>query len=201
MTNSIDWLLSAEAIRERCKEIYRLGLSGQLDHFSVHTDKLDACADFVLETTRENYPDLDIPFHSRWRHFTVNGKDRWQAFCAQHPEIEDDEKACIGFDLVFVSVLLDAGAGDVWTYKDSNSGETLARSEGLAIASLDMFLRGDFSSDNDNPWQADAKGLMQLNKETLAIGFQVSEDNPLSGFENRLQLLHRLGRQLDQTLW
>jgi len=197
MKNPIDWLLSAEAIRERSQQIYQIGLSGQLEHFSVHPDKLEACAEFVFETTRENYPDLNVPFHSRWRHFTVNSEDRWKKYCSER-SLNDMEKARIGFDIVFVSVLLDAGAGDAWTYKDNMSGETLSRSEGLAIASLDMFLRGDFSSDSNNPWQADAHGLIRLSQETLANGFQVSDANPLSGFDNRLELLRRLGRQVDQ---
>ena len=32
--------------------------------------------DFVVEITRKNYPDLKIPFHSRWGHFKVGGIDR-----------------------------------------------------------------------------------------------------------------------------
>ena len=30
-----------------------------------------------LETTRAAYPALDVPFHSRWRHFEFQGTDRW----------------------------------------------------------------------------------------------------------------------------
>jgi hypothetical protein len=48
--------------------------------------------------------------------------------------------------LFLVSVLLDAGAGNAWAYTE-NGGEKFGRSEGLAIASLDMFLAGFFSSD------------------------------------------------------
>ena len=58
----------------------------------------------------------------------------------------DERTRCI-LDLFIVSVLLDAGAGDVWKYKEQNSGQTISRSEGLAVASLDMFLAGVFSSD------------------------------------------------------
>lgn len=49
-------------------------------------------------------------------------------------------------DLFVVSVLLDAGAGDKWKYKEPNSGETYTRSEGIAVASLYMFLAGEFST-------------------------------------------------------
>ncbi len=201
MINSVDWLLSAEAIRARCREIYELGLANQLDHFSLHVDKLEQCADFVLETAKEAYPDLNIPFHSRWRHFVVDGVDRWQAFCKLPVDLDNLTKSQIGFDLVFVSVLLDAGAGEAWSYRDSKTGKTLSRSEGLAIASFDMFLRGDFSSNPTNPWQVDAKGLLHFSGNTLAEGFQVSKDNPLAGFDNRLELLNRLGEQLNQRFF
>ena len=50
-------------------------------------------------------------------------------------------------DLFFVSVLLDAGAGDVWRYKEPGSGQIYERSEGIGIASLYMFKSGAFSSD------------------------------------------------------
>jgi hypothetical protein len=42
--------------------------------------------------------------------------------------------------------LLDAGAGNTWVYTESG-GAKFGRSEGLAIASLDMFLSGFFASD------------------------------------------------------
>ena len=53
--------------------------------------------------TREAYPDLAIPFHARWRHF-VAGEPR-------SPTGDPAERARAAFDLVIVSVLLDAGAG------------------------------------------------------------------------------------------
>ena len=48
-----------------------------------------------------------------------------------------------------VSVLLDAGAGTKWSYEERNTGMKLGRSEGLAVASLDMFLSGGFKGDED----------------------------------------------------
>jgi hypothetical protein len=42
-------------------------------------------------------------------------------------------------DLFLVSVLLDAGAGPSWTFKSADNGRMYKRSEGLAIASLEMF--------------------------------------------------------------
>ena len=37
-----------------------------------------------------------------------------------------------GFGLAVTSVPPDAGAGDVWRYRDPETGTTMARSEGLA---------------------------------------------------------------------
>ena len=49
-------------------------------------------------------------------------------------------------DLIIVSVLLDAGAGDIWKFKCIETNKVFNRSEGLAIASLYMFKEGKFSS-------------------------------------------------------
>lgn len=42
-------------------------------------------------------------------------------------------------DLFLVSVLLDAGAGTKWSYKSTDNGRVYRRSEGIAVASLEMF--------------------------------------------------------------
>jgi hypothetical protein len=42
-------------------------------------------------------------------------------------------------DLFLVSVLLDAGAGTQWVYKSAENGRVYKRSEGIAVASLEMF--------------------------------------------------------------
>ena len=98
------------------------------------------------------------------------------------------------FDLAIVSVLLDAGAGAQWRYEEGRTGEIYIRSEGLAVASFDMFVSGAFSSRPEDPFRVDADVLMTLTAEDLAEGFQVSPDNPLVGLEGRAALLNRLGR-------
>lgn len=42
-------------------------------------------------------------------------------------------------DLFFVSVLLDAGAGDHWRFAEPGTDRKYERSEGIAVASLYMF--------------------------------------------------------------
>lgn len=57
--------------------------------------------------------------------------------------------------MFLVSVLLDAGAGNEWKYEVD--GQTYARSEGLAVASYDMFVQGVFSDDPKDPFRVDGK--------------------------------------------
>lgn len=99
-------------------------------------------------------------------------------------------------DLFLVSVLLDAGAGTKWSYKSKQSGKSFSRSEGLAVASLEMFKAGFFSSTPEQPHQVDALGLKKINVDNLAKGMQVSDSNPMSGLEGRAGLLIRLSKAL-----
>ncbi|MDB5445789.1 MAG: uracil phosphoribosyltransferase, partial [Phenylobacterium sp.] len=95
------------------------------------------------------------------------------------------------FDLAIVSVLLDAGAGAAWRYRDAATGAELSRSEGLAVASLRLFEQGGLSADPARPLRADALG--RLDAARLAEAFQAREDNPLVGLDGRAVLLRRLG--------
>ena len=57
-------------------------------------------------------------------------------------------------DLFLVSVLLDAGAGNLWKFT-TPQGKKYGRSEGLAVGSLEMFEKGVFSSDQSDPQRVD----------------------------------------------
>lgn len=102
-------------------------------------------------------------------------------------------------DLFLVSVLLDAGAGNAWSYTSKEDGRTYRRSEGLAIASLEMFKSGMFSSHTSEPFQVDADGLRRLTVESMAKGLQVTPGNPIAGLEGRAGLLIRLADALNNT--
>ena len=188
-------LLSANAVRTRAHRMLDLALDDALANFRVDLTCLDDIAERVIAVTRAAYPSLDIPFHSRWRHFVVDGEDRFAAIAAQASWPDAKARARAEFDLAIVSVLLDAGAGPQWQYIDARSGKKLGRSEGLALASLDMFARGAFfSAEPADPLRADASVLAQLTADRLAQGFQVTPDNPLVGLEGRAALLRSLGQ-------
>jgi hypothetical protein len=172
---------------------------GELTSFTLHLDRLADTAAFVAQVIRENYPSLQVPLHARWRHFRLSGIDLWPQLEAARQWSNEAEKARAAFDLAIVSVLLDAGAGPDWRYRDGVTGMEIARSEGLAIASLRMFEAGYFSADPVDPLRADASELAALTADDLARGFQVSESNPLTGLAGRAALIARLGNAvLDQ---
>ena len=191
-------LLTPEAVRQRCGQVFKAAQDDRLDHFAVVPGRLTHTARYVLETMRANYPDLNIPFHSRWRHFSVEGEDYWLALAAGL-DTDAMERARIRFDLAVTSVLLDAGAGDRWHYHEETSGTVLSRSEGLAIASFDMFRKGQFSTDPNLPLRADADALAGLGVDEISKAFQVTLENPLAGLEGRTALLQQLGRTLSDA--
>ena len=184
-----------EEIRRRCHEILSIGERGELPHFDVRTDRLPEVARIVADVTRERYPDLSVPVHSRWRHFEAGGVDRWGALAGG---LDRAERARAALDLVVPSVLLDAGAGDGWRYREAGTGLEFARSEGLAVASFALFAAGGFSSDPARPLRADADALRAFDAERLAAAFQAGGDNPLEGLEGRAGLLRSLGEALGE---
>lgn len=120
-------------------------------------------------------------------------------------------------DLFLVSVLLDAGAGNSWQYVEPESGQTFSRSEGLGVASINMFEQGFFSSHPNNPHQVDgstsfiviyfvhsslfdsAEGLARITAERTASAMQVTASNPMVGIEGRSSLLQNLSGALKSS--
>jgi hypothetical protein len=187
-------LLSADAVRERAHRMLVLGLDDKLPNFRIHPERMDDVVDLVLQVTRAAYPDLDVPFHSRWRHFVLNGDDRWAVVADQTRWPDRAARARAEFDLAIISVFLDAGAGPTWRFRDRKSGLAIGRSEGLALASLVMFENFMFSTNAHDPLRVDAAALANLSVDDVARGLQVSDANPLVGLEGRVELLRSLGR-------
>jgi hypothetical protein len=172
-----DRLLTAHAVRDAANQMFLLADSWGLPGWRLDMSRMDVAADLTAETVRANYPDLKVPFHARWRHFSAGDRDLWDE--AQKPS-DRLELGRAAFDLVIPSVLLDAGAGPAWRYRDS-TGLELSRSEGLGVASLRMWESGGLDD------------LSAVTGPSVAEAFQVSQDNPLVGVEGRAALLRRLG--------
>jgi hypothetical protein len=140
----------------------------------------------------------NIPPHGRWQHFDVGGRPRINQLLQMWPSsIDAQERTRRLIDLFVVSVLLDAGAGTKWSYRSKESGKVYSRSEGLAVASLEMFKSGLFSSDPTEPCQVDGAALKNITVEKLAKGMQHSDQNSLAGIEGRAGLLVRLSEALN----
>jgi hypothetical protein len=194
---AVDKLRDPRTIRARCAAIRDEVTAGRSPWFRLGgDDRLNAAAERVVRVTRERYPTLEIPYHSRWRHFEVGGIDRGLEMGRALARLDAAEQARCRIDLAVVSVLLDAGAGAAWKFVEVESGKTFARSEGLAVASLRAFERGVFSSDPARPLQVDGRALEAIDPATLAQVFQGSATNPLVGLESRAAVLRRLGTAL-----
>ncbi|MCW6037052.1 URC4/urg3 family protein [Spirulina subsalsa FACHB-351] len=193
------YLQTPFAIRQRCDLLFQKACQNELDYFFCDLTQLDAVTEYVLKITQETYPDFQIPFHSRWRHFGVGNYSRLAELKAVTQTLSPLEQAKVLVDLVIVSVLLDAGAGEKWQYFELQTGQMFQRSEGLAVASFRMFCSGAFSSYSSYPLQVDSLGLEQLDLGQLKEQFQVSSENPLVGLEGRLKLLQKLGKVMRKS--
>ncbi len=196
----LDQLYSIKSVRQTNEHTKNLLETDNLTNFNVDKSKLDATADFVIETIRESFPTneslLSIPIHGRYQQFESDGKKRLTDIIeTQFKELDDLEICKKLVDLFMVSVLLDAGAGNVWKYKEAD-GTTQSRSEGLAVASLHMFADGLFSDDEKDKYVVNGSRLSGLTEKELRDGLQVTSTNPISGLDGRFELLHKLGDTL-----
>src|SRR5262245_60719232 len=107
-----------------------LAEAGSLDDWTLDAGRLAPTADTVAQVIRERYPTLDIPFHARWRHFVFGGSDLWREIASRQKWPNPPARARAEFDLAITSVLLDAGAGAAWVYRDEGTGIAASRSEG-----------------------------------------------------------------------
>lgn len=182
------YLLTLPAIRDRCSQVHDLAKEGKLEYFEYHPENEKKVADFclqIIQVTRvlvlsqdlltvsrpvakqsdfqTNY--ASIPPHGRWRHIDAGLPRvepllrRWRS-SPDPPSDREITKRLI--DLFLVSVLLDAGAGNVWSYTEASSGQKFSRSEGLGVASVHMFTDGLFSGDPDQPYRVDGQLAIYL---------------------------------------
>lgn len=200
LERAVAHLRSTNTIRSRAAALLARARRGESAWFNVNDGAMVTTAALVAELTQARYPDLKIPYHSRWRHFEAGGVDRLGQLNQALGAVSSVQRAHAQIDLALVSVLLDAGAGPDWTYLEAAEGQrpehSYSRSEGLGVASFHAFMAGLFSSDPAHPLQADAQGLQGVTAAQLGAAFQVTPGNPLIGLDGRAALLRRLGLAL-----
>lgn len=202
MDDDREYLLSLQAVRANASKVLDSAINGELIHFDYDSERMAVVADFVTDVIKRDFgPDKfdQIPPHGRWQHFDVGGVARVDALCDQWKKegCEDPKEVTRRLiDLFFVSVLLDAGAGDYWRFKEPDTEYFYTRSEGIAVASLHMFTAGAFAGDASLKSSVNGNGLLSLDDETFIRYFQLSTENPLVGVSSRVQLLNDVGASL-----
>ncbi|KAE8155250.1 hypothetical protein BDV25DRAFT_146393 [Aspergillus avenaceus] len=201
MDPEVKYILSLQAVRERAHRVLRLAEEGRLRHFDYHADGFEGAVKYVANIIKRDFgPDRygSIPPHGRWQHFNVGDadrikdlQDRWTA-----SGYDKTEQARGLVDLFFVSVLLDAGAGDKWRFTEPGSNAAFGRSEGIAVATLHMFNDGEFASGAERKDIVTGTALRDFSEAKLLRGFQITDNNPFVGVPARVELIKSLGRSL-----
>ena len=119
-------LRGPSTVRARCAAVTRAVEEGRSGHFKLDRSRLPEVARRVAALTRERFPDLKIPYHSRWRHFEAGGVDRKGELDALLAGRSAADVARARIDLAVVSVLLDAGAGPKWHFVERPELDALA---------------------------------------------------------------------------
>jgi hypothetical protein len=105
-------------IRARCAAVTQAVERGRSGWFTLDRSRLPEAAQRVATLTRARFADLKIPYHSRWRHFEAGGVDRKAELDTRLAGCTAAQVARAQIDLTVVSVLLDAGAGAAWRYRE-----------------------------------------------------------------------------------
>lgn len=121
MSELLSPLRDPRTIRARCVAIAAAVADDRSGWFRLDRSRLPEVAERVAALTRRRFPDLVIPYHSRWRHFEAGGVNRRAELDAALASRSPAERARAHFDLTVVSVLLDAGAGSQWGYVEPSA--------------------------------------------------------------------------------
>jgi hypothetical protein len=172
-------LLTPDAIRLSCKQIYDNALAGGT-HFFIDEHKFKACASLLNDN-------ID---RSTWDLLKVGGINRLALLNLKIAKLDTIEQARIKVDLILVSILFDVELESDWTYSEDSL--EFNHSAGIFVACFHMFSGGHFSSLYKR--EVDAKALMGLCLLDIKGGFQVSQDNSLDDLEDRVNRLNVLGQ-------
>lgn len=202
LESDIQYLKSLRAVRERSRIVLEAARNGGLNNFELDELRMKETAEFVAGVISRDFgPDryAEIPPHGRWEHFSIGGIPRLENLVQkwQDSEVPDVEITRRLIDLFFVSVLLDAGAGDTWAFREPGGDKAYGRSEGIAVASLYMFNDGAFASPTVGiKATVDGHALSKLTEDAFIQHFQVGPQNPIVGAASRIELLNSFGKSL-----
>jgi hypothetical protein len=195
-TNPALALFQPDEIRRKAHMLLGLAAEGRLDHTGVDLDKLDTAVATVLETTKENYPDFQIPPYGVWRGFEAGGIDRWQAMASARGFETAEEMLAAAADLAIVGIAMTTMHPGDWRYEDRMTETVVTGTHASALAAFHMFASGSFSSEMSDAYRVDAEALVRMDLVELAAGLQwddVEEADYLKAMQRHLK---RLGEAL-----
>ena len=164
---------------------------GETRHFTAGPRAARRRGRRVAAVTRRRYPDLDVPFHSRWRHFSAGGVDRAAAGCAgRRPGRSGAGAARSGDRLGVARCRRRAGLA----YREAETGLGLARSEGLAVASLRAMQTGLFSAQPRQSVAGRRGGARGADRRSGSARRFSTGRTTLAGLQGRAALLRRSAR-------
>lgn len=157
-TSPHDFLLSLSSVRERCFKVQEAAMRNQLKHFDMDQSKLEEMVQFVISMIKRDYDTpADIPVYGRWRHFDIGGRPRLNNLMQTWSSLGQDklEQTKKLIDILVIAVLMDIKPCQTWTYTEKSTGRVFKRKDGIAIALLELFTSGVFSSDPTQPHRVD----------------------------------------------
>jgi len=195
-TNPALTLFQPDEIRRKAHMMLELATEGRLAHVGVDLEKLDTAVAAVLETTKENYPDFQIPPYGIWRGFEAGGVDRWQAMASARGFETAEEMLAAAADLAILGISMTTVHPANWRYEDRMTETGAAGAQASALAAFHMFASGSFSSEMTDPYRVDASALVSMDLIELAAGLQWDDRDDADYLKAMQRHLKRLGEAL-----
>ncbi|WFE89280.1 DUF1688 family protein [Roseibium porphyridii] len=169
-------LFQPQEVRRRAHAFLDMGIAGKLNHVGLDLTKLDDALGLVLETTKEIYPDFQIPPYGIWRAFETGGIDRWSAMASAREFESAQEMLLAAADLALLALFMKTRRPGNWVFEDPMTGSKVAGDDALALAAFHMFASGSFSGEMTDPYRVDAETLVRLDLNELTSGLQWDRD-------------------------
>lgn len=169
-------LFQPQEVRRRAHAFLDMGIAGKLNHVGLDLTKLDDALGLVLETTKEIYPDFQIPPYGIWRAFETGGIDRWSAMASAREFETAQEMLLAAADLALLALFMKTRHPGNWVFEDPMTGSKVAGDDALALAAFHMFASGSFSGEMTDPYRVDAETLVRLDLNELTSGLQWDRD-------------------------
>lgn len=189
-------LFQPEDVRRKAHMLLDRAVAGDLAHVGVDLDNLDRAIETVLETTRENYPDFQIPPYGIWRDLEAGGIDRWGALASARAFETAGQMLAAATDLAVLATCMTTLHPAGWSYEDRMTQTRVGGRTASVLAAFHMFAAGSFSSEMSDPYRVDAETLVRLDLKELAAGLQWDEHRDAQYLQAMQRHLKRLGEAL-----